>query len=183
MGHKAWNFESSTTSLGFCHFLSPGIANLHCGRGIDFRAIEHISDSHAAPDAGVLMVGDARTYYIERRALSSTVWDKDVFLARVAAAADGRALAEGLVKDGWEYLVLNMGEALRLNRMAAGPADVDKIGAFFRRHATPVFAEEDREPRRFKWCVVYRISAEPSASDGLEGPLTGWLRQKNEDKP
>jgi hypothetical protein len=137
-------------------------------------------NANTGPGDGVLVVGDARTGYLRRRAASSTVWDADRFRGFLSGAASGAELAGTLRGAGWDYLLLNMGEVLRLKRMTASARDLSVLEDFFRRYAAPVFTDQEPAPNRFRWTIVYRVSTDALAQEAPESPLVEWLRQNQQ---
>ncbi|HAH07476.1 MAG TPA: hypothetical protein DCM05_13305 [Elusimicrobia bacterium] len=76
-----------------------------------------IPDLLSQPPGKVLLVGDARSLYLPGRIVSGTVFQAQPLTLWAEEAGTAEGLRERLRKEGIDYLVLNLAEAMRLQRM------------------------------------------------------------------
>ncbi|MDQ7773654.1 MAG: glycosyltransferase family 39 protein [Elusimicrobiales bacterium] len=80
-----------------------------------WRAYDYINRNLPA-DAKVLVIGDARTFYLERPHLASSVFDLNPAVELASASRGGGELYSRLREAGVTHMVLNVAEAIRLGR-------------------------------------------------------------------
>jgi hypothetical protein len=89
-----------------------------------YAAAEWINKNTRA-DSRVLIVGDARGYYLERPFVASSVFDTDFFEHWVKKSANAERLKRNLEEMGITHLLVNMAEMRRLRKEPAlEPEDV-----------------------------------------------------------
>src|SRR6185295_3024951 len=119
-------------------------------------------NAHAPQDARVLVVGDGRAFYLERRFLAASALDNEVLPLWVKASPDAAALKARFDKEGIAWLLVNVGELVRLKRDPGFTArDLDVLDAFLKRYARRRHEDVNQDPRDFRWESVYELSAEP----------------------
>lgn len=138
-----------------------------------YSAIKFVNDKLPA-GAKVLLVGDERSFYLKKKFIVSSVYDKSALVEYAIASRDGADLYARLRADGVTHLLINTAEAIRLGRgyrmfywdaRARGVFD-----AFWDAHAKEVFAFEETQNGKFlNRVAVYEIAAERPA--GSTPPL------------
>ncbi|MCX5797681.1 MAG: hypothetical protein NTY77_19500 [Elusimicrobia bacterium] len=111
-----------------------------------FAAAEFINRA-LPPDAKVLVLGESRTYYIERDCIAATVFDRNPFWAAAEQARDGEDLLAKVRALGVTHVFVSA-EQLVLRKDSPGilPRETARRPAFrefWSRHLKPVF--DDRE--------------------------------------
>ncbi|MDT8286056.1 MAG: hypothetical protein RQ748_03010, partial [Elusimicrobiales bacterium] len=129
-----------------------------------WRAYDYVNRS-LPRDAKVLVIGDARTFYLERPYLASSVFDLNPVVELSAAARSGRDLYESLTEAGVTHMVLNVAEAIRLGRGYGAfywdAAARRSFYEFWDRHAVELEGWTETDEGRFSNRVaVYEIAPE-----------------------
>ncbi|KAF0155402.1 MAG: glycosyl transferase family protein [Elusimicrobia bacterium] len=129
-----------------------------------WRAYDYINRNLPA-DARVLVIGDARTFYLQRQYLASSVFDLNPVVELSAASRSGRELYELMAGAGITHLVLNVAEAIRLGRgyrtFYWDAAARRNFYDFWDRHAVELQGWTETEAGRFvNRVAVYEIAAE-----------------------
>lgn len=113
-----------------------------------YSAVKFINDKLPA-DAKVLMVGDERSFYLKKRFIVSSVYDKNALVEYASASKDGADLYARLRADGVTHLLINTAEAIRLGRgyrMFYWDARARGVFyAFWALHAREVFAFDEKQ--------------------------------------
>ncbi len=139
-----------------------------------YAAAEWINQN-TSPDSRVLIVGDARGYYLERPFVASSVFDTNFFEHWVRRSASAARLGKNLEEAGITHLLVNMAETRRLRKQPAlQPEDVARLEEFFSRHTARRFEHSGSGA----WCLVYEIVAGPRAGSTRVPPLIGWYRDR-----
>ena len=115
------------------------------------------------PEAGILIVGDARGIYYERPFLTNSVFDEQV-LAKLAREENGaEGIAKRLKEMGVDYLAVNEAEGIRVS---AGYGHYDltseewkKLDDFVQNYTQGVYANDVEEGQD-----VFRVLSSPQAS-------------------
>jgi hypothetical protein len=132
-------------------------------------------NQHTPAEARVLVIGDARGYYLERRFRSSSALDTDLFTDWVKNAATAEALRDRVGREGITYLLVNLAEAMRLKKNPGlTPEAIDRMDEFFRKYTRQLFVDDHRERDDFRLTVVYEVA--PASPPGPPSPLAAWYR-------
>jgi hypothetical protein len=118
-------------------------------------------------DARVLVLGESRTYYIERDCVAATVFDHNPFWLAAGEARDGEDLYLRLRALGVTHLLLSAQQLIFrrdspaiLPRQAAGrPA----LREFWARRLRLLFEERQDSGPNPRWLLVYEVAERPNA--------------------
>lgn len=129
-----------------------------------WRAYDYVN-RNLPEDARVLVIGDARTFYLRRPYLAASVFDLNPVVELSAASRSGRDLYERLTAAGVTHIVLNVAEAIRLGRGYGSfywdAAARRNFYDFWDRHAVELQGWTETEEGRFSNRVaVYEIAEE-----------------------
>ena len=131
---------------------------------------------NAPPEARVLVIGDARGYYLERPFRSSSVLDTDLFTDWVKKAPTAEALRDRVEQEGITHLLVNLGEVMRLKKNPGlAPEEIDRMDDFFRKYTRERFVDDHRARDDFRLSLVYEVA--PAAPPGPPAPLAAWYRR------
>ncbi len=81
-------------------------------------------------DAYILMIGDAKAFYFQRKVDYFVVFNRNPFVEAVRAARDGRAIIDWLKGRGYSHVLVNWSEVRRLRRSRYGFPDAVNPGLF-----------------------------------------------------
>lgn len=117
-----------------------------------YSAIRFVNDK-LPPGSKVLLVGDARSFYLEKEFIVGSVFDKNPLVEYAAAARDGGDLYARLRADGVTHLLVNVAEAIKLGQgygMFYWDARARAVfDAFWDAHAREVFGRDEVQGGRF----------------------------------
>jgi len=111
----------------------------------------------------VLLFGDARTLYYERKLVSNSVYDKNALFEYLAKAADEDELYNVLKKDSIDYIAVNIAEAIRTMReykyFKTSEKQTGLYNSFFAKHLREVYSKDVYSSGRqvINKLVVYEI--------------------------
>ncbi|MHC5212951.1 MAG: phospholipid carrier-dependent glycosyltransferase, partial [Planctomycetota bacterium] len=122
--------------------------------------------------ARVLLVGETRGFYLERDFIAGSVFDRNVLLDQAEKSADPDELVANLEAMGITHVLLNPGEALRLQPYGMLNTTEDgkrTLLEFWRRHVREVGSfDEPAGDQLANRVTVHAIS--PLAAEGSELP-------------
>lgn len=107
-----------------------------------YAAYRYLNHS-APPDARVLVVGEARGYYLERPFVISSVYDPSPLVVLARQSRTGEELYQVIRKKGIRYIVLNALEAQRTresNTLGWDAGEFEVLKAFWSSHIEMVFS-------------------------------------------
>lgn len=133
-----------------------------------YSAAEFI-DRELPPGAKVLVLGESRSYYIERACVAATVFDHNPFWLAAAEARDGEELLAKVRAMGVTHVLLSAQQMIFrrdsaniLPRAAArGPA----FRQFWARHLRLLFEDRQDGGPNPRWLTVYEVLEEPNPPD------------------
>ena len=142
----------------------------------------HWINKNTPRDAHVLVLGDARGFYLDRPFQSSSVFDTDLFTAWVKRSSSSQDFVAKLKKENITHLAVNMGEMMRLRRNAGfNEQHIQTLAEFFSTQTRQVFSEQRQSQEGYCWNLVYEIA--PSTVPVEQSPVVGWYaRQWMESK-
>lgn len=143
----------------------------------NFGALDWIN-RNTSPSSKVLVIGDGRTFYLQRSFVPNSVIDRPVFFTHLGASRSAAELSRSLRAGGLTHLAVNM-SLLARTRAPKSTADGvagDVLEEFLLRHTDLVFEERDLPTER--WNLVYELRSEPLAKPvrGSDIFLT-WFRR------
>lgn len=114
------------------------------------------------PGSKLLLVGDERSFYLEKDFVVSSVYDRTALVEYASAAKDGEALYARLKAEGVTHVMINTAEAIRLGRdYRMFYWDARARGVFddcWARHARGVYAfDEAQVGRVFNRIEVFEL--------------------------
>jgi hypothetical protein len=118
----------------------------------------------AEPGAQVMMVGEARNYYLKRPYLVASGIDYPVLKKYLDQAENAESFAAALANDRIRYIIFNLGEFNRLEQEYRGlkETEMEKMRAYFKLLQTKIVFQQNG-------ILVFQL--EPgSASQGFPGP-------------
>ncbi|MCM2268007.1 MAG: glycosyltransferase family 39 protein [Elusimicrobiales bacterium] len=134
-----------------------------------YAALRFINEK-LPPGAKTLIIGDARSFYLKKDFVVSSVFDKTPIVEYALAAADGEALYARLRAEGVTHLLINAAEGIKLGQgygmfywdgRARGVFD-----AFWDRHVREVFSRDEAMGGRFlNRVTVYELADKLSAGE------------------
>ncbi len=129
--------------------------------GLPYYAAADFINRELPPEAKVLVLGESRTYYIERDCLSASVYDRHPFWTEVQQAKDGTDLLERLRRRGVTHLFLNAQLfILRPDSPGIFPREAARSPAladFWAHHLSPLFEDRDDGGANPRWLLVYKL--------------------------
>ena len=143
----------------------------------DYRSARWIARETPA-DARVLVVGDGRSYRVERFCFASSVWDTDLFTAWLKASSSEEEFRGKLASEGVRYLLVNTGEAMRRKMGGLTAEEASRLDRFFRFFARETFRDVETDPRRYRWSQVYEVLDRRLDAEGPPAPLAMYYAHK-----
>lgn len=133
----------------------------------NYGALKWLNEN-SSPTAKVLVVGDGRTFYLQRLFVPNSLIDRPVFFEHLAASRSAAELSAALRARGLTHIVVNMSLLARTRPPRSGDpaAMVGTLREFLFHYADLAFEERDLPTER--WNLVYALRAMPS-----ERPLRG----------
>jgi hypothetical protein len=128
----------------------------------------------APADARVLIVGDGRSYGVERVCRASSVWDTDLFTTWLKASSSEEEFRGKLAAEGVRYLLVNTGEAMRRKMGGLTSDEAARLDRFFRYFTREVFRDVETDPKRYRWSQVYEVLDHRLDAEGPPAPLAMW---------
>jgi hypothetical protein len=140
----------------------------------------HYINGNTPPDAGVLVLGEARTFYLERTFLSSTIYDVQPVQAVLKKSNSAEDVYQRLRQGGTTHLFINLAEAYRLRGQWAPWTPSERIifQDFMKAHCRLVFEDRHLEEPDFRHTLVYELTdgARPdAATERVGGILAGFM--------
>ncbi|HVO32977.1 MAG TPA: glycosyltransferase family 39 protein, partial [Elusimicrobiota bacterium] len=140
-----------------------------------YPAAEFIN-AHAPASTRVLIVGDARAYYVNRPYLSASLFDAQPLFTWANESADAGALYERVLDEGVNAILLNAAEAARLgplweNQLTAHGREV--LNQFWRTRLVMNLQDESNNREDPRSLFVYRVTSpgEPPPENAAPNPL------------
>jgi len=124
-----------------------------------YGAAEFINKRTPA-SAQVMVLGDARGFFVERPFIAATVFDTHPVIRLSERAPDGDALYEEMRRQGITHILLNVAEAARLRTYPRSPwtaAGQTAFDRFWQRHAHAVFQDHSPQPPYARYTIVYEL--------------------------
>ncbi|MFA6031194.1 MAG: glycosyltransferase family 39 protein [Elusimicrobiota bacterium] len=155
----------------------------HPTYGLPYYAAAEFADRALPKDARVLVLGESRTYYLERDAVASTVFDHNPFWLAARESKDGADLLRRVRAMGVTHVLLSARQLLyRENSPGVFPREAVRSSAFaefWARHLKPLFEEREDPGDNPRWLTVYEVVDAPNP-DGAPTPnpalvLLKWL--------
>ncbi|MBI4656087.1 MAG: glycosyltransferase family 39 protein [Elusimicrobia bacterium] len=142
-----------------------------------YAGIKFINEN-LPPDAKVMIIGDGRTYYMERKFVASTVFDLTPMVEYSKKSGDAEGLYRKLKSEGITHILLNAGEALRLqeqyNIFYFDEKSFAVFNEFWDRRVSEAFSFDETQAGHFiNRIVVYLIS--PEAKQGK--PAFNYIKE------
>ncbi|HVO33536.1 MAG TPA: hypothetical protein VMU17_06445 [Elusimicrobiota bacterium] len=137
-------------------------------------------NQHLPAEAKVCVMGDSRSYYLQRRAIPSSTPGEQAIVQIVRASRDGDDVAGRLRAEGITHLYLNMAEAVRTEQYQLFPWDERTwpvFSEFWERYVRLVWKEENFTREHFKAQYVYDILTDAGSRrphDIPPCPLARW---------
>ncbi len=127
-----------------------------------YAAIEFINDKLPA-GAKTLIIGDARSFYLKKDFIVSSIFDKTPVAEYAVSSRNGAELYARLRAEGVTHLLLNTAEAIRLGRgygMFYWDTRAREVFyEFWARHVREVFSRDEyQNGKRINRLVVYEIA-------------------------
>ncbi len=133
-----------------------------------YYAAANFINQNAPPEAKVMVLGDARAFYLERPYFAATVYDRHPVFDWTKECADGEALYRKFRDAGVTHVLLNVAEGVRvrhywLDNFSEEGAKV--FDDFWRRHVRLVLDDQGSTREDYRYAQVYEIVAERSANE------------------
>ncbi len=126
-------------------------------------------------DAVVLVVGEARTFYLERRSLSPTIFDRHPVQPILQESGTEQEFYHRLRQTGVTHLLVNLAEASRLRGQWPPwtETEMNLFKDFMKKNCTLVFEDRHFQPKDFRHTLVYELSDRlpPATSDEEVGAV------------
>lgn len=119
--------------------------------------------------ARVLVVGDARGYYLERPYILASIFDVHPLFHAANEVKDGKALFERLREAGISHLLMNVAEAARTNLQTGEnltPEGESALDGFWKNHLNLLFQDINRERTQDRFSAVYELVSDRSQVPG-----------------
>jgi len=117
-----------------------------------YAAIKFINEK-LQPEAKVLLIGDERTFYLEKKFIVSSVYDKAAVVEYAAASKNGGEMYSRLKADGVTHLLLNVGEGVQLERdykmFEFVPASLAVFNDFWASHVKEAYVNDETRGGQF----------------------------------
>ena len=140
-----------------------------------YRAAQYINEK-TEPDSRVLMVGETRGFYLERRFLASTAVSPAPLARRANESSSPEALAQRLREAGFTHVLVNGVESYRLrNRklFVVTRRGAENLVRVWASTMDSVYSEGGPRPQ------VFRIRPEPLSPSPALKPLPFYLELKD----
>lgn len=134
-------------------------------------------NSNTPQDSIVLVVGDGRTFGLNRRFIPNSMVDRQIFFHLLDGAEGPGALREGLAAFGVTHLVVNMAWLAKLTPPPDSDGRREGVLRDFMVRCTDTLHEERHLPDE-RWSLVYRLLEECSGSAGNGGVLPVWFARQ-----
>jgi hypothetical protein len=124
-----------------------------------FAAAQFVNGS-TPPEAGCIVLGDSRAYYLLRPFVVSSVFDQNPLLVLANTSRDGGELFARLRRGGWSTILLNAAEARRTRSTFRGsltPHGREVFDEFWQRHTHEVFREEGSGENDRRLAFVFAV--------------------------
>ncbi|HAM37070.1 MAG TPA: hypothetical protein DEB40_09825 [Elusimicrobia bacterium] len=135
-----------------------------------FAAAEFINRRLPA-DARILLLGESRTFYIDRDCLAATVFDRNPFWLQAENARDARDLLSRVRGLGVTHIFLSVPPmASQGNSPGLLPREIARRAAFaefWGKYLKKIFEQRQDIPGNPRWLLVYEIVSEPNAPSAL----------------
>ncbi|MFI5361726.1 MAG: ArnT family glycosyltransferase [Elusimicrobiota bacterium] len=134
-----------------------------------YAAAEFIN-RELSPAARVLLLGESRTYYIERDCIAATVFDQNPFWLAAQQASDGKDLLSRLRGLGVTHVFLNAVQLAYQGGSTVFPRETARRAAFtefWGRHLKKLYEEKNNEAANPRWLAVYELVDKPNPDDAL----------------
>jgi hypothetical protein len=136
-------------------------------------------NAHLPGTAKILIAGEPRSLYLDRRAVPSAPYDPQP-LYQYAQQSSAEAMAEAMRRDGVTHVFINLGEAVRTQQYRPFPFTAEEwrtFDTFWARSVELLWKSENLPPKELKALYVFRLlspaeAATPHAAPG--NPLARW---------
>lgn len=133
-------------------------------------AVPIVPDIFSQPPGKILLVGEARPLYLPGRIVSGTVFQTQPLTQWAEEAGTAEELRERLRKEEIDYLVLNLAEAMRLQRMrpilSLSPKAEAVLDAFWKGYVVKVGERVSTDEDGMYAVFLYRLRDTPRAEGG-----------------
>ena len=141
-------------------------------------------NENTKPDSKILLFGDARTLYYERKILANSVFDRNALSDYLARSRNEDELRDNLKKDSIGYIALNVVEAIRTMKdyknFRMTDAEVVLYRKFFDKYLKEVYSKNiiTSDNRLANKLVVYEIGDNPGPKqlDYITGAILPQLK-------
>lgn len=125
-------------------------------------AAVHFANASLAPEAKVLLVGDARGFYLKRDYLASTIFDENPLITWLRSSRTPDEVAARFAAAGVTHMLLNKAEYSALianahSELALTEADWALYRAFADKHLLRLFEHKDGAPGQGPWCLLFEV--------------------------
>lgn len=131
-----------------------------------FPAINFINENTPS-DAGVILIGEARAYYLERKFMASSIFDTPPFNLLLKKSASGDDLYRRARERGMTHILLNLAEAARFKFLWPPWDERDEkiFTEFWRKYCAPIFEDADFRKEDFRHTLVYEMTPDAPPQD------------------
>jgi len=126
-----------------------------------YPAAEFIND-HLPADAKILLLGESRSFYVERSWVGASLFDANPFLIWANEAANGDQLYDRLKNEGLSWILFNPAEAAIRKPYWVGqvtPHGRQVLDSFWSRHVQLVFRDQQIDKTEYRANAVLSIVA------------------------
>jgi 4-amino-4-deoxy-L-arabinose transferase-like glycosyltransferase len=117
-----------------------------------YAALKFINEKLPS-DAKVLMIGDERSFYLKKKFIVSSVYDKTAIVEYASASKDGDEMFARLRADGVTHLLLNVVEAIRIGKdykvFYFTPSSQAVFNDLWSRHVKETYYNDETDQGRF----------------------------------
>lgn len=91
-------------------------------------------NTEAPPGSRILVAGEARTYYLKRPYMAASALDYSILKKYIGKSANPRQFTQMIKEDGYDYLLFNIDEFMRLQKgyQRLSEPEVNKLFGFFK---------------------------------------------------
>jgi hypothetical protein len=148
---------------------------------LPYYAAAEFINRELPPTAKVLVLGESRTYYIERDCVAATVFDRNPFWLAAQEARDGEDLLARVRALGITHVFLNAEQLLyRKDSPGILPRETARRPAFrefWARHLKPIFDDREGPGPNLHFLLVYAVVDRPNpAAAATPNPITDVVR-------
>ncbi len=154
---ESWKVAAGQVSAG------DYLSHSHSSYPTPYYPAADFINTHAPKSADVMVLGDARGFYLNRPFLTASIFDAHPLITWANESADEAELYKHFLAHGYTYLLFNAAEAYRLHTFSIN--SLDKHGwavleAFWQKHLLPVYQDVNQYGSDFRFSVVYEVVAD-----------------------